>query len=98
VKFHGLDPFYVQENDRGPWHVETPGDPETMLCGLTISVDANAKVQKRWGLKPCLWCKRELELALSSGELRSRLQATTTAGSTSTTLSPGSTTGTGRGT
>lgn len=58
----GREPFYVQENERGVWHVETPDDPETMLCKMTISVDASVKVQRRPGKKPCLWCQRELAL------------------------------------
>jgi hypothetical protein len=29
---------------------------------MTISVDASVKVQRRVGKKPCLWCRRELEL------------------------------------
>jgi hypothetical protein len=63
------DPFFVQQYERGPWHVETVGDPETMLCGIHISVEANVKIQKRWGLKKCLWCARKLEqLQLSLAE------------------------------
>lgn len=61
------EPFYVQEYDRGPWHVETPDNPERMLCGIEISVEStSAKVQKRFGVKPCLWCKHWLEEKLSS--------------------------------
>lgn len=58
----GREPFYVQSEERGVWHVEEPEDPEVMLCGEVISVEASVKVQKRWGKKPCLWCRRELEL------------------------------------
>jgi hypothetical protein len=62
VDFKDADPFFVQESPRAVWHVETPDDPERMLCGTMISVDAVAsKVQKRWGTKPCLWCKRILD-------------------------------------
>ena len=61
------DPFFVQQYERGPWHVETVGDPEKMLCGITVSVDDNVKIQKRWGLKPCLWCKRLLAGLSSDG-------------------------------
>lgn len=60
------EPFFIQQHDRGPWHVETPDDPEQMLCGIRVSVEDSVKIQKRWGLKPCLWCKRELELRLGS--------------------------------
>lgn len=66
VSFKWREPFYVQEEARGPWHVETPDDPERMLCGLIIPVDANTKVGKKFGLKPCLWCRNILEKALSS--------------------------------
>lgn len=62
------EPFFVQEYERGPWHVETPDDPETMLCGITIGVDSSAKINRRFGLKPCLWCKKILEDARSSLE------------------------------
>ena len=55
------DPFFVQQYERGPWHVETVGDPERMLCGISISVDDNVKIQRKWGLKPCLFCVHELE-------------------------------------
>ncbi len=63
------DSFFIQQYERGPWHVETFGDPEKMLCGINVSVEDNVKIQRRWGLKPCLWCKRKLEelsLAASS--------------------------------
>lgn len=60
------EPFFVQEYDRGPWHVETPDNPERMLCGIEIGVDSSAKINKRFGLKPCLWCKKTLEDARSS--------------------------------
>lgn len=58
--FRKTDPFFVQEHERGPWHIEVPDDPEKMLCGITISVEASVKIQKRWGLKPCLWCLKKI--------------------------------------
>jgi len=64
LNFKGRDPFFVQAEPRGVWHVETPEDPERMLCGVTISVDSQtAVISKSWGLKPCLWCKRGLQLS-----------------------------------
>lgn len=66
------EPFFVQESDREMWHVETPDDPEEMLCGKKISVDLpSARVQKRFGVKPCPWCRHSLEEALSSLQGRS---------------------------
>ena len=66
--FRDREPFFVQESPRSVWHVETPDDAETMLCGEVISVDApQSKVQRRWGTKPCLWCKKKLD-ELSSVE------------------------------
>lgn len=62
------EPFFVQQEERGVWHVETPDDPEKMLCGITIDVEANVRISRRWGKKPCLWCKRELSLARPSEE------------------------------
>ncbi len=58
--YRRFDPFFVQEHPRGPWHVETQDDPEKMLCGISVSVDASVKVQRRWGVKRCLWCARLL--------------------------------------
>lgn len=64
MTFKTREPFFVQETPRGVWHVETPDDPEKMLCGLTIPVNSNeAVIQRAWGLKPCLWCKRALDLS-----------------------------------
>lgn len=60
------EPFYVQANPREVWHVETPDDPEEMLCGLMISVDVSVKIQRRSGKKPCLWCRKALADAQSS--------------------------------
>jgi hypothetical protein len=41
--------------------VESEEDPEKMLCGETISVESpQAKVQHRWGTKPCPWCLKIL--------------------------------------
>lgn len=54
-------PFFVQETPRGLWHVETPDDPDLMLCGMRIPVDGAAKIQHRWGTKPCPWCKNILD-------------------------------------
>lgn len=60
--FDNRDPFFVQAAPRGVWHVETEDDPEVMLCGERISVDStSARVQYRWGTKPCLWCKKILD-------------------------------------
>lgn len=60
--FKDHEPFFVQANPRSVWHVESEEDPETMLCGEFISVFASeSKVQKRFGTKPCLWCKRVLD-------------------------------------
>lgn len=57
--FRFREPFFVQENPRAVWHVEKPDNPETMLCGAIIPVDSpQAKIQSRWGTKPCLWCKK----------------------------------------
>lgn len=69
--FRDTEPFFVQENPRGVWHVETPDDPERMLCGVIIPVDsASAKIQKRWGTKPCPWCSHLLEKYSSGGSPR----------------------------
>jgi hypothetical protein len=71
MTFQRFEPFFVQENPRAVWHVETIDDPELMLCGMRISVDAmQAKVQRRWGTKPCLWCKKRLEELSSEGSSR----------------------------
>lgn len=60
--FKDREPFWVQKNVRGVWHVETPDDPERMLCGEVIRVDdPHSKVQTRPGLKECPWCEHELE-------------------------------------
>jgi hypothetical protein len=64
MTFKDRDPFWVQVNLRGMWHIETIEDPENMLCGLEISVESDAKVQARPGLKPCLWCVHEYERLL----------------------------------
>lgn len=62
MTFKDRDPFWVQVTLRGMWHIETLEDPEKMLCGLTVSVDSDAKVQSRAGLKPCPWCVHEYEI------------------------------------
>lgn len=60
--FKTRDPFFVQAEPRAVWHVESEADPEVMLCGERISVGSTtAKIQYRWGTKPCLWCKKILD-------------------------------------
>lgn len=64
--FRNVEPFFVQENPRGVWHVETPDNPERMLCGARIPIKEGeegdqVKIQRRWGTKPCLWCKKILD-------------------------------------
>jgi hypothetical protein len=71
MMFKDLEPFFVQEHPRAVWHVETPGDPERMLCGERISVDApQVRINKRWGTKPCLWCEKKLSDLTSGAYLR----------------------------
>lgn len=59
--FRDREPFFVQAAPRGVWHVESEDDPERMLCGEKIAVDGPAKIQYRWGTKPCLWCQKILD-------------------------------------
>jgi hypothetical protein len=58
--FRRVRPFFVQSHPRGLWHVETPDDPETVLCGEKISTESDARIQHRWGTKPCPWCRKIL--------------------------------------
>ncbi len=62
MMFRDRTPFFVQEEPRAVWHVESEDDPELMLCGARISVNSpKARIQHRWGTKPCLWCKNILD-------------------------------------
>lgn len=53
--------FFIQEESRGIWHAESRDHCEIMLCGKFISVDANVRIQQRWGPKKCFGCYVEFK-------------------------------------
>jgi len=54
--------FFVQEDFKEPWHVESDGNCEVMLCGKIISVNSmTARIRATWGQRRCPDCWVETE-------------------------------------
>lgn len=49
--------FFVQEDAKEMWHVETDDNCERMLCGKFISINSKtARIQSQWGPRRCPDC------------------------------------------
>lgn len=53
--------FFIQQNPRDAWHVESREHCEYMLCGYYVSVEETVKIRSTWGPRKCPDCWIKLQ-------------------------------------